>query len=298
MDISLTALCAGVVAAAAPLLFAALGETLTERAGVVNLSLDGAILLSAMAGFVAALKTGSTAAGFASAALCGMMVAGVLAAVGIGLRQSLVAVGFALTFLCRDLAYFLGAPFARTAGPQLSALPVPYLSSLPFAGPVFFEQTIAVYAGFAAIPALWYFLYRTRHGLMVRCAGDNPDGCWARGIRPRLVQAACTVAGGALVGVAGAAYSLSVKPGWGRPQGCEGIGWIALAVVIFGGKYPARVAAGAYLFGGLQVAGILLQDSFPSIPGQIFQAAPFPLMIFTLVVVHFANKRRGVKRNQ
>jgi len=296
MDISPAILLAGIASSAAPLVLAALGETLTEKAGVINLSLDGTILLAAMAGFVVAARTGSPAIGFAAAAGTGMLASLVLVVISIYLGQSQVAVGFALTFLCRDLAYFLGAPFARTAGPQLSTVPIPFLADLPVIGPLFFQHSLIVYISFAAIPLLWFFMYRTPQGLILRCVGENPEGCWARGIRPRKIQTMYTLLGGALIGLSGAAFSLAVKPGWGRPQGCEGMGWIALALVIFGGWHPLRVALGAYLFGCLQMGGILLQDVFPTIPAQIFQVAPFPLMIFTLVLVHLGRNSTGRKR--
>jgi len=295
MEISIIVLLAGIAATAAPLVLAALGETISEKAGVINLSLDGTLLLSAMTGFVIAARFDSTLAGFGAAAATGMLVALVLAIISIWLGQSQVAVGFALTFLCRDLAYFLGAPYARTPGPQVEGSPIPLLADLPFLGPIFFNHSLIVYTSFIAIPLAWYFMYRTPQGLILRCVGENPEGCWARGIRPRVVQTIYTLAGGALVGLAGAAFSLAIKPGWGRPQGCEGIGWIALALVIFGGWHPLRVAFGAYLFGFLQMLGILFQDSFPTIPAQIFQVAPFPLMIFTLVLVHLGRKSKGKK---
>jgi len=293
MDVSLPVLAAGIAATSAPLIFAALGETLTEKAGVINLSLDGTILLAAMTGFVTASATGSVWPGFAAAAATGMAVALILALIGVRLGQSQVAVGFALTFLCRDLAYFLGSPYSRRPGPQLLTAPVPGLSDLPIIGPILFNHSLVVYASFLAIPLLWYFMFHTRQGLVLRAVGENPEGCWGRGIRARLTQTIYTVAGGALVGLAGAAYSLAIKPGWGRPQGCEGIGWIALALVIFGGWHPLRVAIGAYIFGMLQMSGIVLQDMFPSIPSQIFQVAPFPLMIFTLVLIHLSRNVRN-----
>ncbi len=292
MDVSIPVLAAGIAATSAPLIFAALGEALTEKGGVINLSLDGTILLSAMTGFAAASATGSVWPGFAAAAATGMAVALVLSVIGIWLGQSQVAVGFALTFLCRDLAYFLGTSYSRTPGPQQLAAPVPLLSKLPLVGPIFFNHSLIVYASFLLIPLLWYFMYHTRQGLILRSVGENPEGCWARGIRPRLTQTIYTLAGGALVGIGGAAFSLAIKPGWGRPQGCEGIGWIALALVIFGGWHPLRVALGAYIFGLLQISGILLQDIFPTLPSQIFQVAPFPLMIFTLVIIHFSRNRQ------
>lgn len=293
MEISLATFLAAVAAMSAPVILAALGETLTEKAGVVNLSLDGAILLSAMAGFVVASSSASLPLGFAASALTGCLVAAVLALIGVSLHQSQVAAGFALTFLCRDLAYFLGHPYARQQGPQLTTLPIPGLADLPFFGEVLFSHSLVVYASFLAIPCCLLFLYRSRWGLLLRCAGENPEACWARGIDPNRVRVAAVVAGGALVGLAGGAFSLAVKPGWGQPQGCEGIGWIALALVIFGGWKPLRVALGAYFFATLQLLGIHFQDAFPTVPAQIFQVAPFPLMIFTLILIHASRQSRG-----
>ena len=293
MDVSLSSFLTAIVVMAAPLVLAALGETLTEKAGVVNLSLDGTLLLAAMTGFAVASRSQSLALGVMAAALTGGAVAALLALIGIWLGQSQVAVGFALTFLCRDLAYFLGNPYARQQGPQLATLPIPFLADIPFFGKVLFSHSLIVYASFLAIPCCTYFLYHCRHGLLLRMAGENPEGCWARGINPILVQTLATIAGGMLVGLSGAAFSLSVKPGWGQPQGCEGIGWIALALVIFGSWHPLRVVAGAYLFGMLQLLGIYFQDSFPAIPAQIFQVAPFPLMIFTLILINRGANRKN-----
>ncbi len=132
--------------------------------------------------------------------------------------------------------------------------------------------------------------YRTAPGLKIRCVGENPDGAYARGIDPDRVQLLYAVAGGMMVGIAGAAFSLCVKPGWGQPQGCEGSGWIALALVIFGGWHPVKAAAGAYLFAFLQVMSIHLQAWYPGIPAQVFQVAPFPLMIFILVLISLAQQ--------
>ena len=293
MDISLASFLAAVAVMAAPLVFATLGETLAEKAGVVNLSLDGTLLLSAMVGFVVASRSQSLSLGFLAAAATGAAVAAVLAVIGVWLGQSQVAVGFALTFLCRDLAYFLGNPYARQQGPQLATLPVPFFADLPFFGKVLFSHAPVVYASFLAIPCCTYFLYRSRHGLLLRMAGENPQGCWARGINPTAVQSLATVVGGMFVGLGGAAFSLAVKPGWGQPQGCEGIGWIALALVIFGSWHPVRVVVGAYFFGALQLLGITCQDTFPSIPAQIFQVAPFPLMILTLILVGLGASKKG-----
>lgn len=284
---------AGVVAGAAPIVLAAIGETITEKAGLINLSLDGSILLSAMAAFVVSCKTQSLAAGFAAGALTGGAVAAVIAVFSIYLRQSQVAVGFVLTLMTRDLAYFLGNPYSRIPGPQVLPLPIPFLKDIPVIGPILFQHNITVYASLAAICLSWWYLYRTSWGLRLRSVGENPAAAYARGIHPHHLQMGYAICGGLLVGLSGAAFSLSAKPGWGRPQGAEGTGWIALALVIFGGWNPVKVAAGAYMFALLQIIGIYFQGWFPSIPAQVFQTAPFPLMIFTLILM-FASQQESV----
>jgi len=290
MEISISSFVASILVMAAPLVLAALGETLTEKVGVVNLSLDGTILLGAMSGFVIASESQSVLLGFVAGSTAGAAVGAILAIIGVRLGQSQVAIGFALTFLCRDLAYFLGSSYSRQQGPQLETLPLPILSKIPFFGEALFSHSVIVYLSLLSVPACYYFLYRTRQGLILRSVGENPEGCWARGINPIRIQILYTVIGAGLMGLAGAAFSLAVKPGWGHPQGCEGIGWIALALVIFGGWNPIRVAAGAYFFGMLQLLGIYFQDYFSSIPPQIFQVAPFPLMIFTLILINLSQK--------
>lgn len=281
---------ASLLAGAAPLVLAAMGETLTEKAGLINLSLDGAILLSAMTGFAAAVETGSLFAGFVAGALTGAAAAAVVALMSLYLGRSQVAVGFVLTLMTKDLAYFLGNPYARIPGPQAPVIPVPGLAAVPGVGPALFQHTAVTYGALVCIAATWFFLYQTRAGLVVRAVGENPQAAFARGINARRVQFLVAMLGGLLVGLAGAAYSLGVKPGWGRPQGAEGMGWIALALVIFGGWHPLKVAVGAFLFAVLQMLGITFQGMWPSIPSQVFQTAPFPLMIFTLIFMHVGQR--------
>jgi simple sugar transport system permease protein len=285
IEFDLAVILAGVIAGAAPIVMAALGETLSEKAGIVNLSLDGTILLAAMAAFVAALTTGSLPAGFAVGAAVGAAVAAVVALFGIYLGQNQVAVGFVLTLMARDLAYFVGNPYARQPGPHTGPFPIPFLDQIPFAGRAVFSHHLPVYASMLLVAACWWYIYRTAPGLTLQAVGENPGAAYARGVAPRSVRCMYTIGGGALVGLAGATFSLCTKPGWGRPQGAEGTGWIALALVIFGGWHPVKAALGAYVFSSLQVIGIYLQGWFPSVPAQVFQVAPFPLMIFTLALM-------------
>jgi len=293
MELNLTLLFSSIVAGAAPIVLASIGETVTEKAGVINLSLDGSILLSAMVGFVTAYRTGSLVLGFAAGAAAGAIVAGLVGFFSIYLQQSQVAVGFVLTLTARDLAYFFGNPYSRLYGPQASPVPIPALSKIPFFGPVFFSQSMPVYTSLLAVALAWWYLYRTPRGLALRAVGENPRAAYARGYDPRRIQMLYTLLGGLLVGLAGATFALCTKPGWGRPQGAEGTGWIALAIVIFGGWNPVRAAFGAYLFAFLQVMGIHFQEVWPAIPAQVFQVAPFPLMIFTLLLTNMVRRREA-----
>jgi simple sugar transport system permease protein len=289
-ELELTILLAGVVAGAAPIVVAALGETITEKAGIINLSLDGSILLGAMVAFAVAFETNSVLLGFVAASVSGAIVAATVAFFSVYLYQSQVAVGFVLTLMTRDLAYFLGNSYSRIQGPQVAPLPVPFLKKIPFLGQVFFDQNLPVYFSLIMIVFCWWYMYRTPLGLQLRSVGEHPRASYARGIDPRKLQMLYSICGGLLVGLAGAMFSLSVKPGWGRPQGAEGTGWIALALVIFGGWNPIKAAMGAYLFSFLQVMGIYCQEWLPSVPAQVFQVAPFPLMIFTLLAMSLAQK--------
>ena len=288
-DILLISL-AGVLAAAAPVVFAVIGETLSERAGVVNLSMNGSILLSAMGGFAIALATDNLLLGFLGGMLIGALVAAVLAFASITLKQSQVAVGFVLALLCRDLSYFLGNPIMGESGPRLSSSPIPVLSDIPVLGALFFKQDVITYLSFVLILMAWAFLFHTRPGLVLQGIGERPAAAFARGAHVNRLRYFYTMLGGALIGLAGPIYSLSVKAGWkGTISGLDGIGWIALAITIFGGWNPVRAAFGAYLFALLQWLGLALQPVLPGIPAQVLQVAPFPLMILTLLLVNIGN---------
>jgi general nucleoside transport system permease protein len=281
---------AGVLAAAAPLLFATIGETLTERAGVINLSLNGTILFTAMCGFAVAMMTDSLVLGFLAGMLIGGLVALVVAFSSISLGLSQVAVGFVLTLLTRDLAYFLGNPFMGQRGPQLPHWNIPLLKDVPIIGPLMFRHDLMTYLSYLLIFLAWLWIYKTRHGLVLQGIGERPAAAFVRGANVNRLRYLYTFIGGALVGLGGPIYSLSVKAGWmGTISGLDGIGWIALAITIFGGWNPLRAAFGVYLFVTLQWLGIVLQPSLPGIPSQVLQVAPFPLMILALLFVNIGN---------
>ncbi len=282
MDIILITL-ASILRDSAPIVFASLGETLNERGGVVNLSVEGTMLLTAMTGFAAAHATGSLAVGFLAAMLVGALVALIVAFGSITLKRDQVAVGFILTLMMADLSSFLGVPFVRIPGPSVQPLPIPVLKDIPFLGPILFNQNIVTYLSFVLIAGMWVWFYKTQPGLRLRGTGERPEAAFARGTNVVLLRYVYTALGGALIGFAGAAYSLSIKLGWSHRH-TAGFGWIALAIVIFGGWDPLKVALGAYLFGALRASATNLQGIFPGLPVEVFPLLPFPLMILTLVI--------------
>jgi general nucleoside transport system permease protein len=266
-----------------------LGETIAEKSGVINLSLDGLILLTAMVGFAAARAADSVLVGIAAAMAIGALVGLVVAVASLTLRQNQIATGFVLMLLCQNLAYVLGGPVAHVPGPQVPPAPLPLLSRWPVLGPVLFNQDALVYLSFLVIAGVWWYLRRTRPGLVLRGTGEQPAAALARGVDVIRLRYAYTLVGGAVVGLGGAAFSLAVKPGWSRPYGVEGTGWIALAIVIFGNWDPLRGAAGAYLFVLLQTLATVLQSLMPRVPTLVFPTLPFPLMILTLLLVTLGN---------
>ena len=283
-DSELIQILASIVLQAAPLMIAVCGETITERAGVVNLSLDGTMLMSAMTGFVVGYKTDSVMLGFLAGAGVGALFALIVAFGSIRLRQSQVAVGFVLTLLGDDLSAFLGQNFTRIPGPAVKFMPIPVLKDIPILGPLFFNHDLVVYFAFALVGLSWWWLNRTQPGLHLRGAGERPEAAFARGVNVNRVRYIYTLVGGALVGIAGAAYSLDVKIGWAEGH-TRGLGWIALAIVIFGGWSPIRGAFGALLFGATKALATVLQRTFPEVSVVAFNSIPWILMILVLLVV-------------
>jgi len=273
-----------IILQASPLVIAVAGESLTERAGVVNLSLDGTMLMAAMAGFVGAYETNNIWLGFLAAALVGAFFAFIVAFGSIRFRQSQVAIGFVLTLLGDDLSAFLGQNYTRLPGPSVGKLGIPLLKDIPILGPLFFDQNMIVYFAILLAGITYWWLFRTQPGLHLRASGERPESAFARGVNVNRVRYLYTVIGGALVGIAGAAYSLGIKIGWSEGH-TRGLGWIALAIVIFGGWSPVRGAFGALLFGATKALATWLQRTFPEVSVVAFNAIPWVLMILVLLVV-------------
>jgi len=176
------------------------------------------------------------------------------------------------------------------SGPRLTIWSIPGLKDIPIAGTLFFKQDLITYLSFLVIFLAWLWIFHTRPGLMLRGIGERPAAAFVRGANVKRLRYLYTMLGGAIVGLAGPAYSLSVKAGWmGTMSGIDGIGWIALSITIFGGWNPLRAAFGAYLFAFLQWLGLILQSKIPDVPTQVLQVAPFPLMILTLLLVNISD---------
>ena len=273
-----------IVSNATPLVIASIGETITERVGVVNLSLDGSIALAAMVGFVTAYLSGNAVLGLLAGTVIGMLIALLIVVANIELKQDQVAVGFVLTLLAADLAQFLGQDYTRIPGPTFPTVPIPVLADVPFLGQIFFRHNLLVYFSFVLLFGTWFVMYRTRYGLALRAVGERPATAFARGTNVSRTRYFYTAVGGAIVGLAGASYALAIKPGWANPPVMRGDGWIALAIVIFGGWHPFRVAFGAYLFAGLRALASTIQQQ-TDLPLVLVNAVPWVLMILTLLLV-------------
>ncbi len=287
---------AGIVAASAPLIYATVGETISEKAGVVNLSLDGSILLSAMTGFAAATVSGNVLVGFAAAIGVSVATAAVVAFSSIQLRLNQIAVGFVLFLLARQLALFLGDSYVGQVGPKVPAWDVPLLSDIPVLGDALFSHNLSVYGAYLSVVVAYVFLYRTRRGLELQAIGERPEAAYARGLPVNRLRWIYTLVGGALVGVAGASVSLDQIAGW-RENLTTNIGWIALAFVIFGGWHPVRVAAACVTYRALLYVASELQTTFPELV-QVLTQLPFLLMILMLVVLNTAWFQRVGDRHQ
>jgi len=283
-NIAIVLILASVVRESTPLIIAVCGEILTERSGVVNLSLDGSMLMAAMTGFVVAFETDNVWFGFLAGAAIGALFAFIVAFGSIRLKQSQFAIGFVLALLGGDLSAFLGQNYTRIPGPVVTHLPIPYLKEIPIIGPILFNQNPVVYFAYILVIVSWFWLFRTQAGLRLRSAGDRPEAGFARGVGINYQRYLYTLIGGSLVGIAGASYSLSVKIGWSEGI-TGGLGWIALAIVIFGGWSPVRGMFGALLFGGAKALATIMQRAFPEVSVVAFNALPWVLMILVLLLV-------------
>jgi simple sugar transport system permease protein len=275
---------ASTAGAATPLVLASSGELLAERSGVINLGLEGMMLVGAVAGFSATLHSGSNVLGLAAALLAGAAMALVFAFLVLALQTNQVATGLALTLFGSGLSAFLGRGLVGQTVAPMPPLALPVLSDLPFVGPLLFRFDAMVYASLALVAVLGWLLAHTRLGLLIRAVGEAPQNAHAIGMPVIKLRYATVLAGGALAGLAGAYLSLALTPMWVEGM-TAGRGWIALAQVVFATWKPRGLLLGAYLFGGVTVLQFHGQGIGLAVPSEFLSMLPYLATIVVLVVI-------------
>ncbi len=281
-----------VITASTPLLIAAIGELVCERAGVLNLGVEGMMVMGAVCGFAATVMTGSAPVGVLAGIAGGVFMAMLFAVMVLTFAANQVASGLALTIMGLGLSGLIGTSFV---GQQIVAVPklhIPGLSDIPVVGSVLFGQDAFVYASFALVALVWWFLNRTRAGLVLRAVGDSHVSAHALGHPVLKVRFLAIVFGGACSGLAGAYLSMAYTPFWVQGM-TAGRGWIALALVVFSSWLPGRVVIGAYLFGAVSILQLYAQGTGLGIPSQLMSALPYLATILVLVLISGVRSRTG-----
>jgi general nucleoside transport system permease protein len=284
-----------IIAAATPLLLAATGELVTERSGVLNLGVEGMMLVGAIAGFAVAHATGVATLGVLASIVGGTLIALAFGFLTLTMMANQIATGLALTIFGRGFSALIGAGFVGIAAPTLPKVHVPLLSDIPFIGPVLFSEDPLIYVSFLALGGVIWFLYRTHPGLIMRSVGDSHNAAHAIGYPVIRIRYAATAFGGAMAGLAGGYMSLSYSPLWAEDM-TAGRGWIALALVVFAAWRPLRLLAGAYLFGGIMYLSLYVQGVGIPIPSPLVSTLPYIGTVVVLVII--SRDRRRIRLNQ
>ena len=278
------AITASAVGAATPLVYAALGEVVTERAGVLNLGVEGMMLVGAMSGFAVGVSTGSLLLGFLAAAAGGALIALLFAVLTLSLQTNQVATGLALTLFGVGLSAFAGRSFVGLPIARVPPLHIPLLTDLPVAGQLLFHYDPLVYLSIVLCALIAWLLKRTRAGLRLRAVGEAPEIARALGEPVTRIRYLAVLFGGAMSGIAGAYLSTALTPMWVEGMSA-GRGWIALALVVFGTWKPWRVFGGAYLFGAVTVLQLYAQGLGIHVPSEFLSMLPYVATIVVLVVI-------------
>jgi general nucleoside transport system permease protein len=273
-----------IATAATPLLIAALGELVVERSGVLNLGVEGMMVIGAVVGFAVSLLTGSPWLGVVAAILAAVLFSLIFAFMTLTLVTNQVATGLALTLAGLGLSGLIGELFVGQAGVKLASVNIPYLVDIPVIGRLLFGQDPIFYLSFVLVAAVSWFLFRTRAGLTLRSVGDNHNSAHALGIAVVKVRYLAVMFGGACAGLAGAHLSLVYTPQWVENM-TAGRGWIALALVVFASWRPWRLVGGAYLFGAMTIGQLHAQAFGLGIPSQLLSSLPYLATIVVLVLI-------------
>lgn len=287
----LTSLLSITVRAGTSLLYATLGEIYAERSGILNLGVEGTMMVGAVCAFAVAYHTGSLALAVITAVVAGTLMAAVHAFLSVSLRANQVVSGLTLTLFGTGLASYLGqrlgpggTRLVGLVGPTLDRLPIPVLSELPVVGVSMFNQDVLIYGLYLSVPLAWWYLYKTRPGLYLRAVGENPETADAMGIRVAVNRYLYTMLGGALAGLGGAHLSLAYTRGW-TENITGGRGWIAVALVIFAMWDPLRAVIGAALFGGINAIQFRMQAAGTTVPAALLNMFPYIATILVLVII-------------
>jgi simple sugar transport system permease protein len=283
-SILLIAFLASTAGAATPLILTAMGELVAERSGVLNLGLEGMMLVGAVVGFSVTLYSGSINLGFLAALLAGAAMASIFAFLVLTLQTNQVATGLALTLFGIGLSAFLGRNLVGQTVAPLQALSFPVLSDLPLIGPLLFRFDVMVYGAVLLALVVGWVLARTRLGLMIRAIGESPHSAHAVGFHVIALRYCAVMFGGAMAGLGGAYMSLALTPMWVEGM-TAGRGWIALALVVFATWKPRGVLLGAYLFGGITVLQFHAQALGLAVPSQFLAMLPYLATIIVLVII-------------
>lgn len=283
MDV-LVFIVSGTLAAATALIFAAMGELVAEKSGMLNLGIEGMMATGAAMGFVALSVSGSYTVGFLAAAVLGCVLSLVHAAVTLVFRANQTASGLAIGILGLGLSSAIGKQYEGKTVAGLPELDLGPLSDIPLLGPMLFQQDVMVYLGIVLILATAFVLNRTKLGLVIRAIGESPENAHALGLKVRLIRAGCVGFGGAMAGIGGAYMSTAYTPLWAEGM-IAGRGWIVVALTVFGTWIVKRVAFGAYLFGSMSLLELSIQAFGLNIPSQLMSALPYIVTIIMLAVI-------------
>lgn len=286
------ALLAAAVHSGTPILYATLGEMLTEKGGVLNLGVEGMMAVSAFTTFLTAHYLGQPWLAFFVGGCTGLAMASLHAFVTITCLGNQVVSGLALTILGLGLSSFLGTPFIGLNAPGFDPVALPLLSTIPVLGPVFFKHNLLVYLSYVLPVVFWLFMRRTSLGLAIKAVGEMPHAAYAAGLKPRRLRYLAVLAGGFLVGLGGAYLSLAFTHFWTSGLS-SGLGWIAVALVIFAFWRPGRAVVGAWLFGGVMAFQLRLQASGTTIAPQFLLMLPYGLTVLVLVLSAWRKKGGG-----
>ncbi len=273
-----------IITAATPLLYAALGELITEKSGVLNLGVEGMMLVGAVCGFAAVHYSGSASLGILGGAAAGALLSLMFAALVLGFQASQVATGLALTIFGVGLSAMLGQDLVGVAYDGLPKVAIPFLSDLPVVGALLFNHDMLVYGSILLVVLVWWFLKYSRSGLILRAVGDSHDAAHAMGYSVVRIRLLAILFGGAMSGIAGAYLSLAYSPMWIENMSA-GRGWIALALVVFATWRPWRVLLGAYLFGSISILQLHAQALGIGVPSQVMSMLPYLATIVVLVLI-------------